>query len=46
MELNQKQSSNDGGVANVSEDVGSTISADNLQNSTLTKDGDSLGKGV
>ena len=36
--------SNTGGVINVSEDVDSTISVDNPQNSSISKDGDSLGK--
>ena len=36
--------SNTGGVINVSEDVDSKISVDNPQNSSISKDGDSLGK--
>ena len=43
-ESNQKQLSNTGGVINVSEDVDSTISVDNPQNSNLSKDGDSFGE--
>ena len=43
-ESNQKQLSNTGGVINVSEDLDSTISVDNPQNSNLSKDGDSFGE--
>ena len=43
-ESNQKQLSNTGGVINVSEDVDSSISVDNPQNSSISKDDDSLGK--
>ena len=43
-ESNQKQLSNTRGVINVSEDVDSSISVDNPQNSSISKDDDSLGK--
>ena len=43
-ESNQKQLSNTGGVINVSEDLDSTVSVDNPQNSNLSKDGDSFGE--
>ena len=43
-ESNQKQLFNTGGVINVSEDLDSTISVDNPQNSNLSKDGDSFGE--
>ena len=43
-ESNQNKLSNTGGVINVSEDVDSTISVDNPQNSSISKDGDSLGE--
>ena len=43
-ESNQNKLSNTGGVINVSEDLDSTISVDNPQNSNLSKDGDSFGE--
>ena len=43
-ESNQNKLSNTGGFINVPEDVDSTISVDNPQNSSISKDGDSLGE--